>query len=235
MAKVVKGICTGRLPRRFCWRLRFSHRTLKGRCAQCNAQAGPGRVSSPFHSAQPHSNGFGVTSPGRFVRRSAFVGPVGFRHNLRFHIFFGNACFSDPFFDPFFCRQFFFRNRFFFAQPAFFPYSVYASLPYDQVAEQTPATMSDQETDLAREVDRLRDEVQRLREEQRAREEAEQARPQPQPSVKRRRQPQFSSFVMVVAAKSKTMRLSAGRYGCSRSSEHGRCLYPISTWKPQRS
>jgi hypothetical protein len=73
--------------------------------------------------------------------------------------------------------------HYFFAQPVFFPYPVYASLPYDQVAEQTPAAMSDQQTDLAGEVDRLRDEVERLREERRAREEAQQARPPSQPSA----------------------------------------------------
>ncbi len=157
---------------------------LEGQMRATQRPSGPARTSvgSPFHSAQPHSNGIGVTSPGRFVRRSRFVGPVGFRHHQRFHVFFGNACFSDPFFDPFFCQQFFFRNRFFFTQSVFFPYPVYESLPYYQVAEQTPATTPDQETDLAREVDRLRDEIERLREEERSREEARQAAPQPRPS-----------------------------------------------------
>ncbi len=142
--------------------------------------SGPARISvgSPFRSVQPRSNGFGVTRPSRFVRRSEFVGSFGFRHH-RFHSLFGNACFSDPFF----CRQFFFRNRFFFAQPVFLPYPVYASSRYYQVAEQTPATTSDREMDLASEVDRLRDEIERLREEERPREEAQQAAQQPRSSA----------------------------------------------------
>src|SRR5712692_5935097 len=147
---------------------------LQGQMRAIQRPSGPARISvgSPFRSVQPRSTGFGVARPSRFVRRSAFVGLFGFRHHHRFHSFFGNACFSDPFFDPFFCRQFFFRNRSFFAQPVFLPYPVYESSPYYQVAEQTSATSSDQETDLAREVDRLRDEIERLREEERPREEA---------------------------------------------------------------
>ena len=153
---------------------------LEGQMRAIQRPSTPARISagSPFRSAQPHSDGFGVTSPGGFVRRPGFVGPVGFRRHQRLHIFFGNACFSDPFF----CRQFFFRNRFFFAQPVFFPYPIYTSLPYYQVAEQTPATTSEQETDLAREVDRLRDEVE-LRDEERSREEARQPASQPRPSA----------------------------------------------------
>jgi len=51
------------------------------------------------------------------------------------------------------------------------PYPVYASSPYYQVAEQTSATTSDQDTDLASEVNRLKDEIERLRDEERSREE----------------------------------------------------------------
>ncbi len=91
---------------------------LEGQMRAIQRPSTPARISAgpPFRSAQPHSIGSGVTSPGGFVRRPGFVGSVGFRRHQRFHIFFGNACFSDPFF----CRQFFFRNRFFFAQPVFF-------------------------------------------------------------------------------------------------------------------
>ncbi|SRR6266498_432206 len=158
---------------------------LEGQMRAMQRPGGPARIGTgpAFRSVHPHSNGFGVTGRGRFIRRPGFVGPAGFRHHLRFHGFFGNACFSDPFFDPFFCHQFFFRNSVFFAQPVFFPYPVYASLPYYQVAEQSSAIASDQETDLAREVDRLRDEIERLREDERSREEARQAAPQPQPSA----------------------------------------------------
>ncbi len=74
-----------------------------------------------FRAVQPLPGRFGVMSPRPLGRRALFVGPVAFRHNLRFSIFFGNTCFTNPFFDPFFCRQFFFRNRFLFAQPAFLP------------------------------------------------------------------------------------------------------------------
>jgi len=154
---------------------------LEGQMRATQRRSTPVRIGagSPFRSAQPHSNGFGVTSPGGLVRRPGFVGPVAFRRHQRVHIFFGNACFSDSFF----CRQFFFRNRFFFAQPVFFPYLIYTSLPYDQVAEQTPATTSEQETDLAREVDQLRDEIERLRDEERSREEARQPTSEPRPSA----------------------------------------------------
>jgi hypothetical protein len=59
----------------------------------------------------------------------------------------GNSCFTDPFFDPFFCQQFFFRNRFLFAQPVFLPYPVYTA-PYSQVVEQPPSSIVDRGNDL---------------------------------------------------------------------------------------
>src|SRR3989442_12672389 len=159
--------------------------SLKAQMRAAQRLSGPGRMSvgAPFRAVQPPPSGFGVTSPRPFVHRTSFVGPVVFRHHLCFHIFFGNTCFSDPFFDPFFCRQFFFRHRFIFAQPAFLPYPVYTAPPYYPVAEQTPAAVADRESDLTREVDRLRDEVERLREEQVSREEARQAALQPRPPV----------------------------------------------------
>ena len=132
-------------------------------------------------------------SPRPFGRRALFVGPVAFRHNLRFNVFFGNSCFTSPFFDPFFCRQFFFRNRFLFAQPAFLPYPVYTA-PYNQVAEQSPAAGADRESDLAREIDRLRDEVERMREEQLSHEQARQAALQPRPSVEDKPAPTILVF-----------------------------------------
>jgi hypothetical protein len=125
---------------------------LEGQMRATQRPGGPARVGvgSPFRSIPVHSSGFAIKSGGRFVRRPGFVGGApGFHHHGRFHIFFGNACFNDAFFDPFFCRQFFFRSRFFFSQPVFLPYPVYTSLPYHQVAEQTPPTMSEQETDLS--------------------------------------------------------------------------------------
>src|SRR6266851_876481 len=147
----------------------------------------------PRFRLPPPSSGFGVMSPRSFGRRALFVGPVAFRHNLRFNIFFGNSCFTSPFFDPFFCRQFFFRNRFLFAQPVFLPYPVYTA-PYYQVAEQSPVATADRESDLAREIDRLRDEVERMREEQLSREQARQAALQPRPSVEDKPAPTILVF-----------------------------------------
>ncbi len=117
-----------------------------------------------------------------FGRRASFVGPVAFRHDLRFNIFFGNTCLTGRFFDPFFCQQFLFRNRFLVAQPLFLPYPVY-TVPYYQVAEQTPSTVAYRQSDLPRQVERLTDEVERLREEEASREQAQQAVLKPRPSV----------------------------------------------------
>ncbi len=119
--------------------------------------------------------------PRPFGRRALFVRPVAFRHNLRFNNFFGNSCFTSPFFDPFFCQQFFFRNRFLFAQPLFLPYPV-STAPTYQI-EQAPSSVAYQERDLPRQVERLTDEVERLREEQASREQARQAVLQPRPAV----------------------------------------------------
>ena len=158
---------------------------LEGQMRATQRLGGPTRISvgSPFRSIRPHPNGFAVNSGRRFIRRSGFVGAVGFRHHRRFPTFFGNACFSDPFSDPFFCRQFLFRNRFLFAQPLFLPYPVYASSPDYQVAEQSPTTTSDQETESSRQVDRLSDEIERLREEEQSRAAAQQTASQPRPSA----------------------------------------------------
>jgi hypothetical protein len=132
-----------------------------------------------FRAVQPASPArFGVMRPRPFGRRASFVGPVAFRHNLRSNIFFGNSCFTRPFF----CRQFFFRNRFLFAQPVFLPYPV-STAPTYQSAEQTPSSVAYQEGDLPRQVERLTDEVERLRDEEASREQARQAVLQPRRSV----------------------------------------------------
>jgi hypothetical protein len=44
----------------------------------------------------------------------------------------------------------------------------------------------------------------------------------------------IGTFVMVIGARSRTMRLWARQSGCSQRNEHGRYLSPISMWKPQR-
>jgi hypothetical protein len=69
------------------------------------------------------------------------------------------------------------------SETVFLPYPVYAAPPYYQVDEQTPATLSDRERDLAREVGRLRYEAERLRDEQVSHKTARQAALQPRPSV----------------------------------------------------
>ena len=151
-------------------------------------------VGPRFRAVQPPAPGrFSVMSPRPFGRRVLFVGPVSFRHNSRFHIFFGNSCFTGRFFDPFFCQQFFFRNRFLVAQPVFLPYPVYTA-PYYQVAEQTPSTVAYRESDLPRQVERLTDEVERLREEQASRDQARQAALQPRPSVEDKAVPTILVF-----------------------------------------
>jgi hypothetical protein len=53
---------------------------------------------------------------------------------------------------------------------------------------------ADRESDLAREIDRLRDEVERMREEQLSREQARQAAPQPRPSVEDKPAPTILVF-----------------------------------------
>jgi hypothetical protein len=132
---------------------------LEGQTRAMQRPSGPVRISvAPhFRAVQPPPGRLSVISPRPFGRRALLVRPGAFHHHLPFRTFFGNSCFTDPFFDPFFCRRFFFRNRFFFAQPVFLPYPVYTA-PYYQVAEQAPATVADRDTDLAREVERLRDE-----------------------------------------------------------------------------
>jgi hypothetical protein len=100
-------------------------------------------IGSRFPVAQPPPPGrFGVMSPRPFDRRASFVGPAAFRHNLRFNIFSGNSCFTGPFFDPFFCQQFFFRNRFLFAQPALpYPY-FYSDYGYDSEEAAQPQVVA---------------------------------------------------------------------------------------------
>ena len=123
---------------------------------------GPVQVNVSRFRVPPPSGGLGVMSPRSFGRRASFVGPVPFRHNLRFSISFGNTCFTDPLFDPVLCQQLLFRNQFLFAQPVLLPYPV-STAPYYQAAEQNAPPVAGREGDLAREVDRLTDEVERLR------------------------------------------------------------------------
>jgi len=158
--------------------------SLEGQMRAVQRPNVPGRIGVGSHSrpVQPPPGGFRMVMPHPLGRRSIFVRTGVFPNHFRFSTFFGNSCFTDPFLDPFFCQQFLFRNRFLFAQPVFLPYPVYTT-PYSQVVEQTPSTVADRGSDLARELERLTDEVERLREEQAAREQAQRAPLQPQPSI----------------------------------------------------
>jgi hypothetical protein len=154
--------------------------------AQMRAMQRPGvttriSVGSGFRAVQVPPARFGVMSPRPIGRRASSVGPVAFRHNVRFRTVFGNSCFTGRFVDPFFCRQFFFRNRFLFAQPVFLPYPA-STAPYSQAAEQNSSPVAYEEDDLSRQVERLTDEVERLREEQAAREQPRQPTLRPESS-----------------------------------------------------
>jgi len=136
-------------------------------------------VGPSFRAVQPSRGGLSIVSPRSFDRQRLFVRSA-FRRNLRVHVFLGNSCFASTFFDPFFCQQAFFPNRFFFAQPVFWSYPAYTAPSY-QVAEQTPATVTDRYGDLAVEVGRLTSEIEQLRQEQALRAQARQVPPQPSP------------------------------------------------------
>jgi hypothetical protein len=131
-------------------------------------------AGSHFSPARPAPGSMGVVNPRPFGQRASSFRPVGFRHNLRSHVFVGNTCFGDPFF----CRSFFFRRRFLFAQPLFLPYPAYTAQSY-QVADQAPQSATVQDYDLAEEVGRLTDEVEQLRE---RRVSAERTQRDPRPS-----------------------------------------------------
>jgi hypothetical protein len=154
--------------------------TLEAQMRAIQRPTAPSRISAGprVGVVQSRSGGFRPISPRPLGQRNPFN--PAFRHHLRFHVFFGNSCFGSPFFDPFFCRQFFFRNRFLFTQPVFFPYPVYSE-PYYSAAEQTSPTVV--EGELASEVERLRDEVEQLRAEETSREQARQTAAQPPPPV----------------------------------------------------
>jgi len=151
--------------------------SLKGQMRAAPRPNFPTRISAgpSFRAVQPPRGGLRVVSPRSFGQRRFFVRPA-FRRDLRVHIFFGNSCFTSTFFDPFFCQQFFFPNRFFFAQPAFLPYPVYTAPSY-QVAEPTPSAVTDRSDDLAVEVGRLTSEIEQLEQQQALRAQARQRSP----------------------------------------------------------
>jgi len=154
--------------------------TLEAQMRVIQRPTAPSRISAGprVGVVQSRSGGFRAVSPRPLRQRNRFN--PAFRHHLRFH-FFGNSCFGSPF-NSFFCRQFFFRNRFLFTQPVFFPYPVYSE-PYYSAADQTSPTVVDREGELASEVERLRDEVERLQAEETSREQARPTAEQPPPPV----------------------------------------------------
>ena len=100
-------------------------------------------------------------SPRLFRQGRFFIRPA-FHHDFRVHIFFGNSCFTNTFFDPFFCQQFLFPNRFAFAQPVYIPYPVYA-VPSYQVTDSTSTSAANEYADLHADVGRLTSAVEQLR------------------------------------------------------------------------
>jgi hypothetical protein len=143
--------------------------------------AAPSRITTGprFGVVQARPGGFRPMSPRLLGSRNLWIHPA-FRHHFRFNIFFGNSCFNGAFFDPFFCRQFLFPNRFLFTQPVFVPYPVY-SAPYYPVIAEPPTETVDREGDLATEIEQLKDEVERLRAEETSRAQGRQAVTQPRP------------------------------------------------------
>ena len=119
-------------------------------------------------------------SPRLFSQGRFFIRPA-FHHDFRVHIFFGNSCFTNAFFDPFFCQQFFFPNRFAFAQPVYIPYPVYAAPSY-QVTDSTSTSAANEYADLHADVGRLTSEVEQLRQQQALRDQTRQPSP-PSPIV----------------------------------------------------
>src|SRR6266849_9248517 len=120
---------------------------LPGLEGQTRTMARPGgtariNIGPSFRTVQPPPGRFAGASPRPFVRRASLVGPMAFRHNLRFNILFGNSCFTSAVFDPFFCQQFFFRNRFLFAQLALpYPY-FYSDYGYDSKEAAQPQVVA---------------------------------------------------------------------------------------------
>jgi hypothetical protein len=135
--------------------------SLAGQMRPMPRPSGPIQSNSFRPRVQSRSGSLGIMRPNSFGRRVSLVAPGDFRHNLRFNTSFVNACFTDPFFDPLFCRHFFIGDRFPFAQSLLLPYPVDMA-SYYETGEQSAATVADQ-VDLAKEIDRLTNEVQMLR------------------------------------------------------------------------
>ena len=141
--------------------------SLIGQMARMRVSANTAHVSSgaPFRS---NVSGFGRMRSRSLSQRSLPVQRFPRRH-LRFNPFFANACFNNPFFDPFLCRRFFLRTPVFVSQAFYVPYPIqypiYADQPY-AADQQAYAAAQQQENQLIQKVDRLADEVESFREQQ---------------------------------------------------------------------
>lgn len=111
--------------------------------------------------------GFGHR-PG-FGRGGSFHGSVAFGHNPRFRIFFGPGFHQH--------RPFGFHRRKFFPRAFFVPLPIYYGFSSPVAIQAVPQVIDiNTEHELAREVERLRDEVERLREERALQESSESGR-----------------------------------------------------------
>jgi len=145
--------------------------SLAGQIRGMQAPTGPRPISTGPRFGAPLSVTRGIVGSFPLGRRPVLAQRFPFRHHLRFNLFLANACFTDPFFDPFLCRRFFFRNAIFFSQPVALPYPIYVEQPY--VADQQASPVEqEQENELTR-IDRLTDQVERLREQQQSAESRE--------------------------------------------------------------
>ena len=139
--------------------------SLAGQIRGMHAPTGPRPISTGPRFGAPLSVTRGTVGSFPLGRRPVLAQRFPFRHQMRFNRFLANACFTDPFFDPFLCRRSFFRNAIFFSQPVVLPYPIYVGQPY--VADQQASPVEqEQENELTRRIDRLTDQVERVREQQ---------------------------------------------------------------------
>jgi hypothetical protein len=159
--------------------------TLLGQMAGMRASPGRSGAATQLRGHAPAGSGSGGVRFRPFGQRQIVVQRFPIRRHLQFNFFFANACLTNPFFDPFLCRRFFFRTPIFFNQVALsYPiyYPIYAAQPYVG-DEQGYAEKQEQENELTRRIDRLTDEVNKLREEQTSNRESREQAVQPQQAV----------------------------------------------------
>lgn len=140
--------------------------TLLAQTHSMHARARPGRVGiGPQVRPRFSVTRTGVIGTRPLGHQSLMVRRFPFRHHRHFNFFLANACFNDPFFDPFLCRRFFLGNSLFLSQPLLLPYPIYADASYAE-AEESVSIEEQRGADLSGSIDRLTDELERLREAQ---------------------------------------------------------------------